>query len=277
MRLDAPAPSSKPACGEPFGDRMSQRAAVCVAGAWGRMGTRVARLLESHPRLRFAVALEVAGKQAQEHVVPSTSDATKAVAMAQVVIDFSAPAAAASLAPVCASGRVPYLVASTALTAQDLAAIDAAAAHTPVLQAANLSLGVNVLLELAELAARRLSGFDVEIFEIHHRHKRDAPSGTALALGEAVQRGRGTLTPVLARGGQSHEREAHELGYAALRGGEVAGEHTVYFFGEVERIELGHRASSPDVFAQGALVAAEWLLDKPAGRYTMRDVLAARP
>lgn len=254
------------------------KAAVCVVGAAGRMGRRVARLMHDHPRLVLATALErpgAAGEIPEAAAARITDDPSAALSGVEVVIDVAAPPIAAALAPLCADHGVAYLVASTGLGPTEHAAIDAAARRIAVLHAANLSLGVNVLLELVELAAHRLAGFDVEIAELHHRHKRDAPSGTALALGQAVERGRGALHAVYGRQGLGGGRPAEELGYAALRGGDVAGEHTVFYFGAGERLELTHRAQSADVFARGALVAAAWLVGRPAGLYAMRDVLAA--
>ncbi len=237
-----------------------ERAKVVVVGAAGRMGRRVVSLLEGHQTLTLGRAFD------------RDDDPEAAIAGSHVVIDFAAPAVSARIAPICAKQGTAYLVASTALTPEDELALDVAAQNVPVLQAANLSIGVNVLAELVADAAARLAGFDVEISEIHHRHKRDAPSGTALALGAAARRGRSGLKDVLGRAG-SNVRVDDEVGYAAMRGGDVAGEHTVHFFGEGERIELTHRATTPDIFARGALVAAAWLVRQAAGRYTMRDVL----
>ncbi len=250
--------------------RRAERVAVTVAGARGRMGQRCLRLLAQDERLELAAALDrKAGKG--ELGVTVTDDAAAAVRAARVVIDFTAPAAVTTLAPLCAKAGAAYLVASTALDAAAERALVAAARKVPVLQAPNLSLGVNVLLEAVELVASRLgAGFDVEIAEIHHRHKTDAPSGTALALGAAVRRGRPDLRDQTSRAGQ---RQARELGYAALRGGDVSGEHTIFFFGEGERVELTHRASTADIFARGALAAAAWLAQRAPGRYAMRDVL----
>jgi 4-hydroxy-tetrahydrodipicolinate reductase len=256
---------------------LPERASVTVAGAGGRMGRRVLQLLASHPSLRAGAALERVGASLsipEAGATLVTDDPVRALAGAAVVVDFSAPSAAPVLAPLCAERGVAYLVASTALGPSEQAALDAASRRVAVLQAANLSLGVNVLLELVEAAARRLSGFDVEILELHHHHKKDAPSGTALALGRAVERGRGAMRQVVGRAGVGEARKADELGYAAVRGGDVAGEHTVYLFGEAERLELTHRATSPEIFAQGALAAAVWLVGRPAGLYAMRDVLA---
>jgi 4-hydroxy-tetrahydrodipicolinate reductase len=251
------------------------RIRVVVAGAGGRMGRKVAHLLAAHPLLTLGAALE-----RKPGAIPEcgdalvTDDPARALSGARVVIDFAAPPATTLLAPLCAERGVAYLVASTGLGAAEQAAIDRASARVPVLQAANLSLGVNVLLELVESATRRLRDFEVEILELHHRHKRDAPSGTALALGKAVERGRGPVKAVMGRAGMGEPRAGDELGYAAVRGGEVAGEHTVFLFGDDERLELTHRATSPDIFAHGAVTAAAWLAGKPAGRYTMADVLA---
>jgi 4-hydroxy-tetrahydrodipicolinate reductase len=155
-----------------------------------------------------------------------------------------------------------------------------AAGHVPVLQAANMSLGVNLLAHLARQAAARLgTDWDIEIVEMHHRHKVDAPSGTALLLGEAAAAGRGVpLESVSDRGrdGIAGPRKEGSIGFASLRGGSVAGDHQIVFAGEGERIELGHRAESRAIFARGAIEAALWLIGKPAGRYDMADVLGLK-
>jgi len=245
---------------------------VCIVGICGRMGQRVMRLLQDHPTLELACGIEHEAKSLPDLKIPIASDAAKMIALCDVVIDFSAPSSVTQIAPICANLGKRYVIASTALTAADDKAINDAAQKIAVLQAANLSTGVNVLLELVELAAKRLgTSFDVEISEIHHKHKRDAPSGTGLALGQAVQLGRGPMQEVRAR--HDGERQANELGYAVMRGGDVSGDHTVHFFGEGERIELVHRSSSADIFASGALRAAHWLVEKPKGRYSMRDVM----
>jgi 4-hydroxy-tetrahydrodipicolinate reductase len=248
---------------------------VCVVGAAGRMGRLLTALIREEERLDLAAALDgAAGSLADGTQL--TADPVDAVGRSDVVVDFSAPAAATRLAPLCAEHGAAYVVGSTGLERADTMALDAAAAKVPVLQAANFSIGVNVLLELVETAARRLGdSFEVEISEIHHKHKRDAPSGTALALRDAVVRGRGEVETVLGRSGASGERARDELGIAALRGGDVSGEHTVYYFGSAERIELTHRATSREIFARGALRAALWIAGRPAGRYEMRDVVRA--
>lgn len=253
---------------------------VCLVGASGRMGQRLIRLLGHDPALRLAAMLtRPGGRVVQAGDAKSVHHASEAVALADVVIDFAAPTVCAQVAPACAQAGVPYVLASTGLSPADQKALDDAAVLIPVLQAANLSIGVNVMLELVRTAASQLSGFEIEIAEIHHRHKRDAPSGTAFALGEAACRGGGPKTAVTGRHGTSNApRSANELGYAAIRGGEVPGEHTVYFFGDAERLEITHRSASGDIFAAGAITAATWLLaQKKPGRFTMRDVLRGHP
>jgi 4-hydroxy-tetrahydrodipicolinate reductase len=169
------------------------------------------------------------------------------------------------------------VVGTTGLGPDHQAAIDAAARSVPVLQSANMSLGVNLLAHLVREAAGRLGeDWDVEIVEMHHRHKVDAPSGTALLLGQAAAEGRGVdLDGASDRGrdGITGAREPGRIGFASLRGGSVAGDHQAIFAADGERLELGHRAESREIFARGAIRAAVWLKDQPAGRYTMKDVL----
>src|SRR5690606_33462498 len=166
----------------------------------------------------------------------------------------------------------------TGLGAKQLEYVESAAARAPILRAANTSLGVNLLLALVEQAAARLPAelFDIEILEMHHRHKIDAPSGTALALGEAAAAGRGVgleEASVRVRDGHTGPRPAGSIGFATLRGGDVAGDHRAIFAADGELLELGHRATSRAVFAKGALSAAKWLAGRPAGLYAMKDVL----
>ncbi len=194
-----------------------------------------------------------------------------------VFVDFSAPdALQGHLDAAVAAGR-PILIGTTGLAAEHQRAIDAAAERIAVIQAANTSLGVNLLSHLVREAATRLAEeWDIEIVEMHHRMKVDAPSGTALLLGRAAADGRGVdLDAVSDRGrdGITGARTAGHIGFAALRGGSVAGDHQVIFAADAERIELGHRAESRIVFARGAITAALWLAGKPVGRYTMADVL----
>lgn len=239
--------------------------AIGILGARGRMGQAIAQALEGKAGLAGGADL---------------GDDPAALAQASaVLVDFSTPDALdANLATAVAAGK-PIVIGTTGLTDEHHRAIDAAAQKIAVLQTANTSLGVNLLRALVEEAARRLGpDWDIEIVEMHHRHKRDTPSGTALLLGASANIGRGAATPTgknrfdRMREGP-HQREEGGIYYASLRGGSVAGDHLVVFAGEGERIELGHRAESRAIFAHGAVEAALWLADKPAGRYTMADVL----
>jgi 4-hydroxy-tetrahydrodipicolinate reductase len=193
-----------------------------------------------------------------------------------VFVDFTAPAALeAHLRAALEAGR-PILVGTTGLGDEHRRLIEAAAEKVAVIHAPNTSLGVNLLRHLVGQAAARLGPeWDIEVLEMHHRHKKDSPSGTALLLGAAAAEGRGSSGQALSRFDRmgEGEREPGTIGYASLRGGTVAGEHVVIFAGEGERIELGHRADSRAIFARGALVAARWLAARPAGLYAMADVL----
>lgn len=194
-----------------------------------------------------------------------------------VLVDFSAPSALQASLDRAVSAGVPILVGTTGLDDFADRRIAAAAEQVAVLRAANTSLGVALLSDLIERAAGVLgAGWDIEITETHHRMKADAPSGTALALGEAAARGRGTkLQAESGRDGRGLKREQGAIGFAALRGGTVAGDHDVMFLGPQERIILSHRAENRTIFARGALAAARFLADKPAGVYSMRDVIDA--
>ena len=256
---------------------------VGIVGPSGRMGQRVTRLVSEFSDLSLTAGLCRGGSACEGKDVgtlagceplgvTAVSSPGGAAAACDAMIDFSAPPVCGVLAQVCAGKGCAYVVGSTGLEPADHEALKLAAERVPVLLAANFSVGVNLLLDLVGRASRIMADADVEIFEAHHRHKRDAPSGTALALGKAVRDERPELREVLGRSG-AVPRESNELGYAAVRGGDVSGEHTVFFFGEGERVELTHRATTPDIFARGALRAARWLVSQPAGFYTMADVL----
>ena len=207
--------------------------------------------------------------------VTASADLDASLADADVYIDFTTPEATRRAAERAAERGVAAIIGTTGLDQAAERAIEKLAERAPLVAAANFSLGVNVLLGLAERAARALTpGFDAEIVEIHHRHKRDAPSGTALALAAAVAAGSNiALDNRLSREGDVGARSDGELGVLAVRGGDVTGEHTAYFLGPGERLELTHRANSRRIFAEGALHAARWIAGKPAGRYGMSDVL----
>lgn len=196
-----------------------------------------------------------------------------------VLVDFSAPEALKRSLDRALSAGIPILVGTTGLTSEHHAAIEEAARTIAVIQAPNTSLGINLLRDLVEQATARLGpDWDIEILEMHHRHKVDAPSGTALMLAQSAATGRGSTLQELSRfdriSGQPHAREAGTIGYASLRGGSVAGEHVVILATEGERLELGHRADSRMIFARGALAAARFLVGKAAGLYSMRDVIS---
>ena len=198
-------------------------------------------------------------------------------AAVDAVIDFTTPAATRRHAELAAQAEVVYVAGTTGLDAETQAMIEKAAVQTVVIQAANMSLGVNLLELVVEQVARALDAdFDIDVLEMHHRHKVDAPSGTALMLGKAAARGRGVALDAVAckaRDGQVGARPRGEIGFATLRGGDVAGEHSVIFAAEGEQVILTHKATSREVFSKGAVKAALWGRGKPAGLYSMRDVL----
>jgi 4-hydroxy-tetrahydrodipicolinate reductase len=247
--------------------------AIGILGASGRMGRAIADVAA-------ADGIAIAGGIDQNGAVHGPhADIASLAAASDVLIDFSIPGAlAGQLAAVRASGK-PIVIGTTGLQADHHALIDAAARDIAVLQSANTSLGVNLLQHLVRQAASMLGPeWDIEILEMHHRHKVDAPSGTALLLGSAAAAGRQSTLAQLSRfdrigHGNDKPREEGTIGYASLRGGSVAGDHQVIFATENERIELGHRADNRSIFARGAMKAALWLADKGPGRYTMNDVL----
>lgn len=256
---------------------------IALSGAAGRMGHALAGLIAQDPSLALSGGVDRAPGEGAwiaggGVAVRPPEDAAAVVRAAQVVIDFSAPACLRTLATLPAEvwAETALVVGTTGLGTEEERGLDALAEITPVLQAANFSPGVNLLLQLVEQAARVLSGYDAEIVEAHHRSKEDAPSGTALALGEAVARGRGVVLEEVradGRSGRPGPRPSGEIGFHSLRGGDVAGEHRVLLFGDRERIEMAHVASDRTLFAAGALRAARWLVGRAPGRYSMRDVL----
>jgi 4-hydroxy-tetrahydrodipicolinate reductase len=209
------------------------------------------------------------------------TDAAALIQSADVVIEFSAPAATAAHVALAAGYGTGHVIGTTGLSAEQEQAVRDAARSTAILRAANMSLGINLLLGVTEQVARALGSdaFDIEILEMHHRHKLDAPSGTALALGQAAARGRGIdLGEMSDRGrdGMTGARKIGAIGFAALRGGDVVGDHVVIFAGAGERIELAHRAIDRRIYARGAVTAARWLHGRSAGLYGMADVLGLR-
>lgn len=209
--------------------------------------------------------------------VTVSADPQAVLARAAVAIDFSLPQCVTANARACAEARVPLLLGTTGFDAITRAALEAAAKTIPILIAPNTSVGVNVVRQLVALATEALGGgYDVEIGEAHHRMKRDAPSGTALALGEAVARARGVElkdVAVFDRHGANEPRRDGEIGFSVVRAGDIVGDHTVTFAAAGERVEITHRASDRMTFARGALRAAQWLIGRPPGLYSMNDVL----
>lgn len=209
--------------------------------------------------------------------VKTTSDLAAAVTAADVIIDFTRPEYMCNLLDAAVKARKALVVGTTGLTEKDKQALADAAQHIPIVWSANMSVGVNLLQGLVEKVAATLDeSYDIEIVEMHHRFKADAPSGTALALGEAAAKGRGVALDAVAekvRDGITGDRKAGDIGFATLRGGDVVGDHNVIFAAKGERLELGHKASSRAVFAAGAVRAAHWVHGKKAGLYSMKDVL----
>ena len=241
---------------------------IGIVGSNGRMGRAIAAELESQADAQLAAGAD-------------QGDDLGAVAeQSYVLIDFSSPAALPTTLDAARAARTPLVVGTTGLGPEEQRAIDAATADIPILQAANMSLGVNLLAHLVREAAARLGAdWDIEILEMHHRHKVDAPSGTALLLGAAAAEGRRIdLASHSERGrdGITGARASGHIGFAALRGGSVAGDHLVVLAAEGERIELGHRAETRAIFARGAIKAALWLKGQAPGRYDMTDVLGLK-
>lgn len=254
-------------------------AKIAVVGALGRMGACVRSALEAEPSLALAAALEAPGHPGigseVEGGVRVSDDPKAALAGVDVAIVFATPAATLEVLRLAAEQRVRSVVGTTGFDAEQRAEVERLADRAAVVLAPNFSVAVHVLGELVRRAAELLGpGFDAELFEIHHAGKRDAPSGTALWLADAVSRGRGEdARLVLAREGETGAREPGTIGVQSLRAGDNPGEHTVLFVGQGERLELAHRSATRDHFARGAVRAAAWVADRPPGLYSMRDVL----
>jgi 4-hydroxy-tetrahydrodipicolinate reductase len=261
---------------------------LVVVGAAGRMGRMLVKAIAEAEGCVLAGAVEKPGSialgedagllaGAGNATVPITDDAAAAFANADGVVDFTAPAATLEFAAAAAKAGLVHVVGTTGLSEADLAKLREGAARARIVQSGNMSLGVNLLAALVKKVAATLGEeFDIEILEMHHRMKVDAPSGTALLLGEAAAAGRGIALrerAVRVRDGHTGARNPGDIGFASLRGGTVAGEHSVIFAGPAERIELTHRAEDRALFAKGALRAALWARDRQPGYYTMADVL----
>jgi 4-hydroxy-tetrahydrodipicolinate reductase len=267
---------------------MSERPAIVITGASGRMGQMLVRAVLASEAARLHACLERAGHPwvGQDIGVAMGGaplgvivgdDPLVAFAQAHAVIDFTAPAASVAFAGIAAQARIVHVIGTTGLEQAHLAAIAAAARHATIVRAGNMSLGVNLLVGLVRKVAAALDAdWDIEVVEAHHRMKVDAPSGTALMLGRAAAEGRGVdLGAVSDRGrdGITGARRRGDIGFAAIRGGDVVGEHDVIFAADGERVVLRHLATDRAIFARGALKAALWGLDRGPGEFDMSDVL----
>lgn len=270
------------------GDAMENLPGIVITGASGRMGQMLVKTVLASGKARLVGCVERAGnpwlgRDIGEAMggaalgVTVTDDPLEAFAKAQAVIDFTAPAATVEFAALAAQARAVHVVGTTGLEPEHFARLDAAARHAVVIQAGNMSLGVNLLTQLTKKVAAALDAdWDIEVVEAHHRMKVDAPSGTALMLGQAAAEGRGVAfetAKVSGRDGITGARTRGTIGFSAIRGGDIVGEHDVLFAGEGERIILRHVATDRSIFARGALKAALWGQRQKPGRYDMMDVL----
>ena len=252
---------------------------VGITGGTGRVGRLLIEELQSGHwdglTLAGASARDTSKFDGADFLV--TDNAEELFKQSDIVIDFTLPETIKDHLSLAVANKTTLIIGTTGLTEQDEAGIAEAAKHTAIIYSANMSLGVNLLLALVERAAASLDPeWDIEIFESHHKHKIDAPSGTALAIGKAAAEGRGVDlddVKVSARDGITGERKKGDIGFSVARGGDVVGEHTAFFYGAGERIELSHLARDRSLFARGALKAAQWSDGKPAGLYSMKDVL----
>lgn len=264
---------------------------ITVAGAAGKMGGRIAALTIEHPGLALHGAFESRDHKsigtdigplvgAGETGVLIKDNVAEAAAGADVIVDFTAPVATLSNMKYASENKTPIVIGTTGFSKEELSEAHALASAMPSVMASNMSLGINLLIKILADVARALGDdYDVEVVEAHHRHKKDAPSGTALVLARVVADALGRdleQDAVYSRHGIIGERSKKEIGIQTIRAGDIVGEHTVLFGGLGERIEITHKASSRDTFARGALKAALWIAKQPAGLYDMQDVLGLR-
>ena len=248
---------------------------VAIAGASGRMGLALLEAAAQTEGVMLGAAIDLSASTWGG--VAIGTDVRSALANSDVLIDFTRPAGTLEHLEQCVAAKKAMVIGTTGFDTEQLAVVRKAAKAIPIVMAPNMSVGVNVALKLVELAAKALGpDYDVEVFEIHHRKKVDAPSGTALKLGEVAARARGTSLDrdgVFERHGVTGERKAGTIGFAVGRGGDIVGDHTVYFAGPGERIEITHRSSSRATYAQGAMRAARFVFGQAPGLYDMGDVL----
>jgi 4-hydroxy-tetrahydrodipicolinate reductase len=263
---------------------------LAVMGAAGRMGRELIQIVHETEGCELAGAIErhdsrCIGKDAGEVAgigsmgIPVVGDPLPVLARIDGLLDFTTPESSLEAAALSAQARIVHVIGTTGFSVLDEEQLAAAARHATIIKSGNMSLGVNLLSTLVEQASRALPGFDIEILEMHHKHKVDAPSGTALLLAEAAAKGRGIALKdhsVRSRDGHTGQRQEGAIGFAALRGGSVVGDHTVIIAGTGERLELSHRSEDRKIFARGAITAALWGKGRKPGLYSMRDVLGIR-
>ena len=263
---------------------------VAVAGASGRMGRMLVEAIQNSGDCVLTAALDLPGSPAlgmdaaaflgQTSGAVIESDLKSALSKADFLIDFTRPQGTLAHLAVCAQLGVKAVIGTTGFSEEEKAQIAAFAQQTAIMLAPNMSVGVNVTLKLLEMAAKALdTDYDIEIIEAHHKHKVDAPSGTALKMGEVIAQAQGTQLQdraVYERFGHTGERKENTIGFATVRGGDIVGDHTVLFAGTGERIEITHKSSSRSTYAQGSLRAVRFLADKPQGMFDMFDVLGLR-
>lgn len=261
---------------------------IAIHGVNGKMGREIALAALADPDCELsAVSVRDSHSWANKSLdsisdirspLKPTSNLEVLCQKSEVIIDFTRPDATLALLPLCRRYDRPVMIGTTGFNAETASWIERAAEHIPIVLAPNTSLGVNVLMEVVRRVAAVLPAeeWDAEISEIHHRRKADAPSGTALKLGEQIASGRGVNLAEHMVYPYENARKSGSIGFSVLRGGEISGEHCVYFINDHERLEFAHRAQDRSIFARGALIAAKWLRGKPAGLYTMADVLGFR-
>jgi 4-hydroxy-tetrahydrodipicolinate reductase len=236
---------------------------ITVAGALGRMGKMILALASADKEIKISGEIDL----------PNADTLKTALSQSDVLIDFTSVESTLKNIETCVETNTGIVIGTTGLSAENKKVVEAASKKIPIVFSPNMSVGVNVLFQLVAEAVGKMPGYDIEIVELHHNKKKDAPSGTAMYLAEVAKEARGGGEFQCAREGIIGERPASEIGIQAVRGGDIVGEHTVYLIGKGERLELTHIATSREQFATGAVRAAKWLKGKPAGLYTMNDVL----
>lgn len=252
---------------------------IIVCGADGRMGRTIIQLANADFDINVVGAVEIDSSSAigtGKPIITKSSEIENIIKKGDIIVDFTVASNTIKNLEIAVKKGASMVIGTTGLNNEHKDMLQDASKKIPIVTSPNMSIGINILIDLVENLAKKMSGYDVEIVELHHNKKKDAPSGTAIRLGEAVAKGmRKDLKKdgVYGRHGTDALRAPGEIGIHAIRGGDIVGEHTIYFIGTGERIEISHKASSRENLASGALKAAKWLADKPAGLYDMRDVL----